>query len=242
MTNASDGDMRSGLRTRLGIRAACPRMAVAFVAAVALAQLAWADADGLRCAPADWDSFASASVSVQGPPRGGNPSTSMKIETSVHDDGSLVAAEGDGPRLEVIWWDGPEGRVALGNVASAPLQLSEASMLLEVPLAVVKQRFRALCGLHERTPYAVEAGSGRDAVSGHVERDGDSVSFDLIERRGRDQIRYTGSLAYKRSRGTLPVGLSIAGWTILHGSVASDGERSGFATLGDLEKGVVPPR
>ncbi len=215
-------------------------MALAFLTAAGLAQLAWAGVDGGRCASEDWGGFASASVSVQGTAGDGGTPMSMKVQAGVHDDGSLVVADnGRGPRLEVIWWDRPEGRVALGNIASAPVQLSEVSMLLDVPLAVVKERFHDPCDLRDRISYPVKAGTDVDAVSGQVERDGDSVSFDLVERRGRDEIRYSGSLAYKRFHGTLPLDLAIAGWTIFRGSIASDGERSTFATLGDLEKAVL---
>ena len=213
-------------------------MACGVVTLVALSPAAWAEQAETQCASErHWDDFSSIAVSVEGAD-GDDGRHSMKVETRVYEDGSLVVTDDVEPRLEVIWWFRPEGRIAVGNSASAPLELSEASMLYELPLATMKERFHGPCDLHALVRYPVKAGSSDDSVSGHIERDGDSIRFDLHEKRGHDEITYSGRFVYKSSRGMIPAGLAIAGWTVFRGSInPEDGERSSFATLGELQKG-----
>jgi hypothetical protein len=238
MRSTSDKDLRLDSRVLFEIGIARRRIAVGLFAVAGLSQPTWAASDALRCAPErHWDDFASVAIAVEGTFGDVRTPRTMKIETNVYDDGSLVVTDDDAQRLEVIWWFRPEGRIALGNSASAPLELSEASMLYELPLATMKERFHGPCVLHAKTRYPVKAGSIDDLVSGHIERDGDSIRFDLHEKRGRDEITYSGSFSYKPSRGMIPADLAIAGWTVFRGSInPEDGERSIFATLGDLQK------
>jgi hypothetical protein len=238
MTIACVSKLRPGHRKALGLGIARRRTAMALFAAGVLLQASGAAAEAIRCAPErHWDDFASVVISVKGTfgdvrtPRG------MTVETKVYDDGSLVVSGDDETRLEVIWWSRPEGRIALGNRASAPVELSESSMLYELALATLKQRFHGPCALRAKIRYPVKAGTSDDSVSGDIEREGDSVRFDLHEKRGRDLFTYSGRFAYKSSRGTIPADLAIAGWTVFRGSIdPQDGEPSSFATLGDLQK------
>jgi hypothetical protein len=217
----------------------CRRIACGLFALAALPPNAWSEQAETHCAlERRWDDFSSVAVSVEGAD-GDDPRHSMKVETTVYDNGSLVIASDVEPRLEVIWWARPEGRIALGNSASAPLELSEISMLYELPLATLKSRFPGPCDLRANIHYPVKTGSGDDSVSGYIERDGDAIRFELREKRGHDEITYSGGFVYKASRGKIPAGLAIAGWTVFRGSInPEDGERSSFATLGDLQEGA----
>ena len=237
MESASDRDRRPRPGMARQVAVVCRRIACGLFTLAVLPPAAWAEQTDTPCASErHWDDFSSIAVSVEGTD-GDHRRLSMKVETNVYDDGALVVANDVKPRLEVIWWSRPEGRIALGNSASAPLELSEVSMLFELPLATMKGRFQGPCDLHAKIRYPVKAGSSDDSVSGHLERDGDSILFDLHEKRGRDEIAYSGRFVYKSSRGTIPAGLAIAGWTIFRGSInPEDGERSSFATLGDLQK------
>ncbi len=237
MEHTSDGDRRPRPGMARQVAVLCRRMACGLVTLAALSPAVCAEQAETRCASErHWDDFSSIAVSVAGTDGGGRPH-SMKVETAVYEDGSLVVTDDVEPRLEVIWWSRPEGRIALGNSASAPLELSQASMLYELPIATMKEQFHGPCDLHAKVRYPVKAGSSDDSVSGYIERDGDSIRFDLRERRGRDEITYSGRFVYKSSRGMIPADLAIAGWTLFRGSInPEDGERSSFATLGELQK------
>lgn len=113
-------------------------------------------------------------------------------------------------------------------------------MLYELPLAALKQRFHGLCDLRANTNYPIETGSSIDSVSGHARRVADSVHFSLHERRGLDEIAYAGSFTFKSVRGKIPTNLAINGWTIFRGAIEpAAGERSNYATLGDLARSVA---
>ncbi len=159
----------------------------------------------------------------------------MKVETTAYVDGSLTVADSDQKRLEVIWLHRAQGHLALANLTTAALELSEVSMLYEFPIAIMKQQFREPCNLQAKIRYPVHAGSSDDLVSGQFELDGESIRFTLEERRGRSQFSYSGSVAYRSSRGMIPANLAIAGWTVFDDSVSpEDGSPSTFATFGDF--------
>lgn len=163
----------------------------------------------------------------------------MKIDTDAYADGTRVIASFGRSELTVISLHHPRGHVTLSNVASAPMELGEASMLYDVPLFVMKKQFRSPCDMPPKTRYPVRFGSADDLVSGQFERDGDSIRFDLQEQRGSERISFVGTLTYKQSLEKIPADIAIAGWVLFRNSIdPGEGKPSGFATLGDLQNSL----
>ena len=193
---------------------------------------------------ARWEDFAAISMTTGFDMDG--KTTTMKLEMDVHDDGVRVisdAATGSGPpRIELITLDSPEGRLVLSSDASGPVQLGEAGMVFELPLAALKRQAASPCSLRAGTRYPVRFDVGGDVVSGDFELQGDAIRMALVDQRGQQRFTYAGSVSYRRVRGPIPADTAIRGWTIFHGGGSPEhGEPSRFNTLADLPPSAFTP-
>lgn len=100
--HTSDRDRRPRPGMARQVSLLCRRMACGLVTLAALSPAAWAEQAETPCASeCHWDDFSSIAVSVEGTD-GDVRRHSMKVETRVYEDGSLVVTDDVEPRLEVI--------------------------------------------------------------------------------------------------------------------------------------------
>jgi len=211
--------------------------AAAVVAAIPLRAFA-ADAPAVPCGPAtSWADFSAIELtSVIDSGSGGAPST-LQLEQRVHEDGLRIVGIDGGKRTEVLYLGRVGGRPVLASTPTAVREFGEIGMAYDVPIRVLEGRFHALCALHEQLAYPIDFRSGPVRIVGSASRRGEVVGFELRETREHGQVSYVGSIDYHRPRGTLPPGLTIAGWTVFMGdsSAPEDGVPSTFRTLGEFE-------
>lgn len=202
------------------------------LAAIHVAGLA--DTGALRCDPAPrWEDASSIEMAVQSD-RGGSPAFAMTLEMAVHDNGLRLISVQDGRRIELIQLRRLAG-VALSSDPAGPKQLFEADMVFSVPFGVAKRQFPGPCEMRANTRYPVDFSVGDDTVTGEVEREGNTMRIAVLDTRKRGNISYTGRLVFKSPHGSLPMDLSLRGWTIFHDGLGPEAsEASRFDTLGDF--------
>jgi len=197
----------------------------------------------LRCDPAPgWNDFSLIETSMQGDVADGRPPMSMTLRTAVYDDGVRVTAEGDQPRADMIQLTRASPAAVLASAADVPLQLGEAGMLYEGPIEALRRQGAGPCELREKTRYPVDFSVRGAAVTGQVERDGDTVRIAIHYTRQPGALSMTGRLVYASPRGSIPADIAIHGWTIFRGPWRPDaGELSRFTTLGDFLNTLAAP-
>ena len=202
-----------------------------------LASRCWAQSSAIRCAePPRWEDFSAIVLTVQTTARGFPDGQSMTVDQKTYDDGVRIVSTLGSKAEEIIWLDTPQGNVAVSSKSDGPVQLGEVSMVYELPLMALKQRFQGPCALQARIRYPAAFGDAEDSVKGDFELEGDVIRFTLLEQRRDDRIAYSGSVRYELPRGKIPADIAIRGWTVFRRSMLPDkGVPSTFATLGEFQ-------
>ncbi len=207
------------------------------LAVLVVASQGWAQTSAIRCAePPRWEDFSAIVVTVQSTTRGFANGQSMTVDQKTYDDGVRIISTLASRSEEIIWLDTPQGNVAVSSASDGPVQHAEVSMVYELPLMALKQRFQGPCALQARIRYPAAFGDADDSVKGDFELEGDVIRFTLLEQRRDDRIAYSGSVRYEVPRGKIPADIAIRGWTVFRRSMLPDkGVPSTFATLGEFQ-------
>ncbi len=201
-----------------------------------------ADPQARKCAgDTAWNDFTSIAVTAQAAAQVRDGGFTMPIEQTAYDDGMRIVASGSPRRSEVIAFRTGDGSRVLASEPTGPRELGEIGMVYELPLMAVSRQFHGLCEMDEGTTYPVDIRQGREAITGSLKRQGDSIVFALHEARDRGQLTYAGSISYRRPRGTLPTTLSVQGWAIFPAgsSAPEQATPSSFKTLGEFEASLA---
>jgi hypothetical protein len=197
----------------------------------------WAAPRAAACSPdARWRDFTSLDLTVQRRDRQGRDDPAARLEFDVDADGTRLVGDFGPWHGEMIELSQAGHRLILASDPTVPLQLGEASTLIEVPTQILEQRFHDACALRSGVRYPIAQTSRNGKVTGEAQRSGSVTRFAFQVPGEHDGMTYSGTITHAARPPRLSPKLPIRGWTIFRDSVhAEDGQPSTFETLGDFE-------